>query len=149
MLFRYCLLACLVLPAAAAAGAFLPGHARAAAPDADTAHAVSVMESRVQALHDRLHITAGQEPQWTALAGAMLDNARHVATLHERQAGRAEDAPAELQHYVAVAQAHAEDAARLVAPFAALYASMSHEQQLQADQTFRQFEQGRVRKTGW
>ena len=139
MLIRFCLLAALLAPCAPVA---------ARAQNDDASRAAAVMQDHVRALHDRLRITEAEQPQWDAVAAAMMANARHVAELHAAQVDALPSAPAELRHYAAVTQAHAEDAQRLIAPFDQLYAVMSPEQRATADATFHRFEQERLRKAG-
>ena len=120
----------------------------ARAEDDATSHAMAVMEAHIHSLHDRLRITGAQQSQWDAVAEAMMANARHVAALHGEFENDPPSAPADLRRYAAIAQAHAEDTQRIVAPFEQLYAVMSPEQQKVADDTFRQFERERLRRAG-
>lgn len=96
------------------------------------------VEQQVTDLRKRLAITAAQEPQWTAFASVMRQNAAHMSQL---MAGRraqvgTQKAPDELRAYAEAARAHSDDLARLAPPFDALYATMSAEQQTLADRTF-------------
>jgi len=103
-----------------------------------TAMTAPNMEKRIGDLKSKLMITPAQEPQWTAFAGVMRQNAAHMSQLGAGRASQAgsQKAPEEMRGYAEVARAHAEDLNRLVAPFEALYAVMSPEQQANADRTF-------------
>ncbi len=96
------------------------------------------VERRISDLKQKLAITPAQETQWAGFAGAMRQNAVHMAQLsagRDSVAGK-QKAPDEMRGYTEVARAHAEDLARLIGPFDALYATMSPEQQANADRTF-------------
>ena len=141
MPLRSCFLA-VVLAASVASGA------ASRTQDDETGRAVAVMQTHVRMLHDRLRITDAQQPQWNAVADAMMANARHMASLHGQFTGDPPSAPADLRRYAAIAQAHAEDAQRMVGPFEQLYAVMGPDQRKAADATFRQFERERTRRAG-
>ena len=96
------------------------------------------VEKQIGNLKTKLMITAAQEPQWTAFAGTMRQNAVHMVQLGAGRATQAgtQKAPDEMRGYVEVVRAHAEDMSRLIAPFEALYAVMTPEQQGNADRTF-------------
>lgn len=136
MLARLALIATLLLPVTV--------HAQTA--DADMRRAQELMATRAKALHDRLRITPAQQPRWDAFTAVMAENARHVAALHAGQASAPRSALDDLKGYAAAVQAHADDVARLVGPFEQLYASMSPDQKVLADRTFREFEQREVRR---
>lgn len=99
---------------------------------------VSHIEQRIKNLHERLKISAAEEPQWAAVAQAMRDNAQTVGELvHERRekAGTM-NAVDDLRSYQAIAEAHATGVAKLVSAFKELYAVMPPEQQKNADAVF-------------
>lgn len=137
----------LLLAALLLAAPLLAAHPALAVTD-DTARAEAVMGTHVRALHDRLHITAAEEPQWDAMAAAMMENARHMAALHQQQGDAPLTAPMQLRLHAAIAQAHAEDTQRMLAPFDTLYGVMSPQQREVADRTFREVEAERARKAG-
>ena len=131
----------LLIPLAASAQA-----ADSQAADADLRRAEEVVAGRAHSLHDRLHITPAQQPQWDAFAAVMMDNARHVAALHAQVAQAAPSAPDDLRQYARETQAHAEDVQRLIGPFEQLYGTMSPEQKVIADRTFHEFAQREDRR---
>ena len=98
----------------------------------------SHVERRIKALHDQLKITQAQEPQWTAVAQVMRDNAQAVGTLAEerRQKAQSMSAVDDLRSYQAIAEAHAAGIAKLASAFEALYAVMTPDQQKNADAIF-------------
>ena len=96
------------------------------------------VEKRIADLRNKLQISPAQDPLWTVFASTMRQNAVHVRQMSAArvtQAG-AQKAPDEMRGYADAARTHAEDLARLVAPFEALYATMSPEQQANADRAF-------------
>ncbi len=137
-----------VLTAAVICGAVLFGHpstataqaspATAASPAAKAAPANRV-EARIKSLHDRLKITAAEEPQWQAVADTMRDNAKTIGTLIQQRAASAKTMTAvdDLNSYAAIADAHATGVKKLATAFATLYASLSDTQKKIADATFR------------
>lgn len=106
------------------------------APSAD--QAARGVERQIASLHRRLHITTEQQPRWDAVAQAMRDEA---ATVNALVAGRVKtegpvNAVEDLRQYQHLAEAHAEALRKLVPAFAALYASLTPEQQKIADSAF-------------
>jgi hypothetical protein len=97
------------------------------------------IEARIANLHRQLHITAAQEPQWSAVAQAMRDSAHAVGDLvKERQAKSVRmTAVDDLHSYEAIADAHADGLKKLIPAFETLYASMSDDQKKVADTMFR------------
>lgn len=97
------------------------------------------VEARIKLLHSELSITSAQEPEWTAFAGVMRDNATHMEQrLNQRSTTFAKmTAVANLDSYAAIAQEHASDMRRLADAFRPLYASFSEEQKATADAIFR------------
>jgi hypothetical protein len=96
------------------------------------------VEARIQDLHQRLGITAAQEPQWQTVAQAMRENAAAVARVakerHDKQASMT--AMDDLRSFEALTAAQADGARKLTAAFEPLYASMSDEQKKDADAIF-------------
>jgi len=109
--------------------------------------ATPIAEKRIGALKAKLMITPAQEPQWAAFASVMRQNAIHISQLGAGRASQpgSQKAPDEMRAYTEIAHAHAEDLNRLIAPFEALYAVMTPEQQANADRTFNQPGPGRDR----
>lgn len=109
--------------------------------------AAPIAEKRIGALKAKLMITPVQEPQWAAFASVMRQNAIHISQLGAGLASQtgSQKAPDEMRGYTEVARAHAEDLNRLIAPFEALYAVMTPDQQANADRTFAQPGPGRGR----
>jgi protein CpxP len=144
--------------AAAALGAVLlasPGLAIAqaapAAPAAPTATAApaaktapsrmapgAAIETRITALHSQLEITAAQESSWNAFAQVMRDNAKNTGALIVAREKKAKTMTAaeDVHAYQAIAQAHADDLAKLATAFDTLYATMSDAQKKNADHVF-------------
>lgn len=108
------------------------------------------VEQHITELHRQLHITAAEEPQWSAFAQVMRENAAHMEQAFQSRAqqGANMNALDDLRSYAAVAQAHAEDMQRLLPAFEALYGSLSPQQRKTADEVFRDFEQRRDRRNG-
>ena len=123
-----------MLPAAALAQA-----APAPAPAAKAAPAYPHVEARIKSLHDALHITAAEEPQWQAVADVMRDNAQTTGALIKERAAKAKTMTAldDLQSYEAITDAHAAGVKKLTAAFETFYASLSDAQKKDADAAFR------------
>jgi len=121
--------------APAAATKTAPGSGGAAARVYSTPERV---EARINDLHQKLAITAEQEPQWKKLADTMRDNAKDVeAKAFEREkALQTMTVMDDLRSYESLSKAHAESMSKLVASFEPLYASMSPEQKKKADAEF-------------
>ena len=100
------------------------------------AHDQRRIGARVQKLHDRLGITAAQQPQWDAVVAAMRDNAAAMRANPAVQAIRRGklNAVQELNAAADVAHARADALQRMIPTVEALYASLSPEQQRTADQ---------------
>ncbi len=96
------------------------------------------IEERIKSLHDRLKITAAQEPAWEIVAQAMRDDAQKVGALvrERREKAATMNAVEDLRLYQAIAEAHAEGVAKLATTFEALYAQMPPAQQKIADAVF-------------
>jgi predicted ATPase len=97
------------------------------------------VETRIKQLHDQLHITAAQEPQWNAVAQAMRDDAQAMqsAIAKLRQTRAQATAIDELRGYQEVTETHVAGLQKLIPAFQALYDTMSPEQKKNADAAFR------------
>ncbi len=94
----------------------------------------------MQALHDRLKITAAQEPLWTAVAELVRRNDRAIDTIsrERRDSASTMTAVEDLRSFAAIAAAHAAGTKAFLPAFAALYEVMPAEQQVNADLVFRE-----------
>jgi hypothetical protein len=100
---------------------------------------VERVDAHIKSLHDRLQITAAQEPQWGAVAQAMRDSAEKMqAAIQQRQAAKMLTAVDDLKAYQTIADAHSQGLQQLVPAFEALYATMSDDQKKNADTVFSQ-----------
>jgi hypothetical protein len=110
-----------------------------AAPTAKATTAHSRVEARIKSLHDALHITAAQEPQWQAVADVMRDNAATTGALIQDRAAKVKTMTAldDLRSYGAIADAHAAGVKKLTTAFEPLYAALSDAQKKDADAVFR------------
>jgi protein CpxP len=119
------------------------GYAQMATPVAseDTAKTARPdhIEKRISNLHDKLHITAAQETQWTAVAQTMRDNAESMdALIKDRSANTgAMTAMDSLHSYQKLAEAHEDGLKKFIPAFQSLYDNMSADQQKAADAAFR------------
>ncbi len=97
------------------------------------------VETRINRLHAKLHITAAQEPQWAIVAQAMRDNAKNmVALITERSANaKVMTAMDDLRSYEKLAAAHEDGLKAFIPVFQTLYDSMSDDQKKVADAAFR------------
>jgi protein CpxP len=96
------------------------------------------VEQRITDLHNKLHITAAQEAQWSAVAQVMRDNAVAIRSrIEERTAGlKSMNAVDDLKSYHQIADAHADGLKQLIPAFETLYAGMMPDQQKRADRVF-------------
>ncbi len=115
-----------------------PSSAPAAKAPAARRSPAEYVEARIQSLHDQLKITKAEEPQWSAVATAMRDNAKQVAALVADRAKSTKSMSAmdNLRSYQAIAKAHLDGIDKLVAAFGALYAVMPEAQKKIADTVF-------------
>lgn len=120
---------------AAAAAKTAPGSGGQAARVYSTPERV---EARINELHQKLAITADQEPQWKKLADTMRDNAKSVEekAAERQKALQTMTVMDDLRSYEGLAKAHAESMTKLVTTFEPLYASMSPDQKKRADAEF-------------
>jgi periplasmic protein CpxP/Spy len=117
-----------------------------AAPMRKASHAkmspTNRVETRIKDLHNRLQITAAQEPQWNSVAQAMRDNAKSMETVigDRTQKIKTMTAVDDLRSYESLAETHADGLKKLVSAFGPLYDSMSASQKKTADTLFRHHE---------
>ena len=125
--------------AASDTDATAPTAVRAATTNQAKTAPMDQVEKRISDLHAKLHITAAQETQWTAVAGAMRDNAQSMDTLIKERSAKAKTMTAveDLDSYEKLAAAHEDGLKKLIPVFQALYDSMSDEQRKGADAAFR------------
>lgn len=109
------------------------------------------VETHILKLHGDLKITAAQDSDWQALAGAMRQNAVQMdgAYMKRQPAAVASmNAVQNLESYAAFEQTSAESIAPLIPPFRALYESMSPSQKQSADTIARGLIGKAVKKAG-
>lgn len=103
------------------------------------------VELRIASLHRELTIQPSQESLFAAYANVMRSNAEAIHALFLQRVRVADlSAPARLRWYAQLTSAHAEANNRLIAPFDALYQSLSPTQQKAADRHFEQLRQRRM-----
>jgi len=97
------------------------------------------VEAHITLLHKELQITPAEEPQWTAFAQVMRDNAAQMdAAFSQRgQAFETMNAVQDMQSYAQVAQVQSDNMQKLSAAFQTLYGSFPPAQQKVADGVFR------------
>jgi hypothetical protein len=118
-----------------------PGQPSATQPGPTTAtHGKRSAENRIKELHDKLHITAAQEPLWHNVAQAMRDNGKTIrASMIDRSTRlKTMTAVDDLKSYQILADEHSDGLKRLIPVFEALYAGMTPDQQKHADHVFGQ-----------
>jgi hypothetical protein len=102
----------------------------------------AAVEARISALREKLHVTPAEEPQFKAYADVMRQNAQAMEELFaERAKSPDPSAVGRLRWYAKLTAAHAEAVGKLVAPFEALYQSLSPQQKKAADTYFAQLRQ--------
>jgi len=95
------------------------------------------VEIRIAELHIALSVTPAQEPLFRAYAETMRGNAQATHALFLARVHATDfSAPARLRWRAELAAAHAEAINRLIAPFDALYQSLSGPQKAAADRYF-------------
>ena len=97
------------------------------------------VEQRIKDLHAKLAISSAQQAQWDDFVQVMRDNARSMEqTFRQREHSlQSMTATENMQSYAQVATEHAQEMQKLVPAFQALYATMSDNQKMTADQVFR------------
>jgi hypothetical protein len=111
---------------------------RAQATTSHVKHAADRSEKRIKELHDKLRITATQEPQWGTVAQVMRDNGQAMRAGMTDRSTRLKTMTAidDLKSYQVVADRHSDGLKRLIPAFETLYASMTPEQRKRADHIF-------------
>jgi hypothetical protein len=111
--------------------------AQAAPAPANTQAAV---QQRIQMLKTQLAITPQQEPLWEAFAAKMEENATVTGRLAEQRSAAlaSMNAVDNMRSYARIAHEYANNADRLTAAFATLYAALSPVQRQAADVLLRQ-----------
>jgi len=128
-------LLCLSFPAGAAP--------EAAAPTAAQSPAEKRAEDRdewhIKELHEKLKITAAQEPLWEKVADVMRSNDVKIDALSKERHDHAATMTAldDLRSFAAITEAHAAGTRNFIPAFESLYQAMPAEQQANADLVFR------------
>lgn len=97
------------------------------------------VDDRINQMHQRLHITAEQQPSWDAFAQAMRDNAAASAQAYQDRAAHLQTMTAteNLHSFAQMEQTRAQGLQGLASSFDTLYAGLSDEQKHTADTMFR------------
>lgn len=143
----------LLLPAIATAVLLSSASIAQTAPGADTPPPQTElrhggMAGRLTRLHDRIGITAAQQPQWDAVVATLRESARAMRADPDRRALRngGLPMPQELRAVAELARQRADAMQRLIPPVDALYAALSPDQQHVADQEIQSLMRGRGRR---
>lgn len=103
------------------------------------------VEIRITELHNALRVTPDQEPVFRAYADVMRANAQTMQGLFQQRAQATDfTGPARLRWYAQLTAAHATAVNNLIAPFDALYQTLSDSQKEAADQHFQALQQRRM-----
>jgi protein CpxP len=120
-----------------------PTHASEVAPAPDAPQAMKSAAERnadvqrhIENLHAKLGITPSEESLWSAVARTMADNANSLDAAIDKRDHANTSAIDDLNAYADVVQAHADGVKKLSAVFSPLYASMSGDQKVVADEVF-------------
>jgi hypothetical protein len=110
----------------------------AASPSASDSKRDMKVEMHIKDLHAKLKITPAEETEWAAVAKTMHDNANDLDTAIDKREAIIGSATAidNLNAYGDILQAHTDAVKKLSAVFAPLYASMSDDQKMIADEVF-------------
>jgi periplasmic protein CpxP/Spy len=107
------------------------------------------VEIRIAELHRALRIMPPQEALFRTYADVMRSNAQAINAMFVQRAQATDfTAPGRLRWYAQLTATHAEAVNRLVAPFDALYQSLSPGQRQAADRHFEQLQQRRMAQRG-
>jgi hypothetical protein len=100
---------------------------------------IDPVEARIKYLHERLRITAAQEPLWSDVARVMRENAKAVAPLVRERVQSAERGSAidNIGSYEKLGEAQVDALKRFLAAFQTLYDKLSRDQKKIADSLFR------------
>lgn len=114
-------------------------HSHMAGLQPDTRTMAARVEQRIADLHNSLHVTAAQQPQWDAFAAVMRNNAQQMDGTLVADAGLLSKMTAvdQMRAYAKIADQHAKDVDSLLPAFQGLYDVMPPEQKLNADNYFR------------
>ncbi len=112
--------------------------AMTATPSKADARRDKAVEAHIRELHQKLAVTAAEEPKWDLVAKAMRDSAAETDAAIDKREGLVRTATAvdNLGSYADIAQAHVDGVKRLAAAFAPLYAAMPDAQKKVADAVF-------------
>jgi len=94
------------------------------------------VEANISELHQKLQITPAQEPQFSAVANVMRDNARLEASVPQPTANAT--AVDDLRVYIKYSELELAGLKKMLPPLEALYATLSPAQKKAADAIFRQ-----------
>jgi hypothetical protein len=97
------------------------------------------IESHLQDMHAKLHISADQEDQWKVVAQAMRDNEAAIAPLIQQRKAAASKMNAldDLDSYTQISSTHVEGIKNFTKAFTVLYGAMTPAQKSDADALFR------------
>lgn len=134
----------LALAAALAGGLLLAQPALAdngAAMKPAAAKSEDHVDQRIKDLHEKLKITADEQPQWDAFVKVMRENEAAIHDLVEaRHANENATAVDDLKSYKKIADAHADGIGKEIPVFEDLYNKMTPDQKANADDVFRTYE---------
>jgi hypothetical protein len=91
---------------------------QAKASSASEPAGVVTVEARIKDLHNRLHITAAQKPQWDNLTQVMRENAQAMVDLEKQRAADANSMSAVdvVKSYQSVIEAHEDGMKKFIPP---------------------------------
>jgi hypothetical protein len=121
---------------------------QAIASSASEPAGVVTVEARIKDLHNRLHVTVAQKPQWDNLTQVVRENAQAMADPEKQRAADANSMGAVdvVKSYQLVIEAHEDGRKKFIPPFEALYNTMSDAQKKTADSLFRSREKASAAK---
>jgi len=106
-----------------------------------TAKGAEHVDQRIKDLHDKLKITADEQPQWDAFVKVMRENEASIHDLVEaRHANETATAVDDLKSYKEITEAHAAGIGKEIPAFEDLYNKMTPDQKANADDVFRTYE---------
>jgi protein CpxP len=97
------------------------------------------VEQHIKELHNQLHITAAQQPQWEQFAQVMRDNASAMTSSLDQRAQQigTMNAVDSMLSFAHLAEQRSQDLGKLATAFQTLYATFSDQQKQSADMLFR------------
>ena len=124
-----------------AANGSVPNRPAAKAPSVKAVDPMTVearIDQRITQMHQRLKITAEQQPAWDGFAQAMRDNVTSIEQAYKgRRASVATmSAPDNMRNFAQIEQNRADGIQKLAASFQTLYDTMSDDQKKTADTMF-------------